>query len=342
MGRGGENVPPRMTLWDLFRSERFRFAAAFGLSCLGFHAAICALDHYPIFFSAVCEYTALSMGQVLNAFGMSVAISRNVVSGHGLTFAIVLECTPLLAMGLFACFASFYPAAARKKIIGLAAGLPVLYLGNLARLVLIFVVSWHKPTFFNIAHVYLGQVFTMLLVVLTCLVWLKWVHTGFSYSPSHRVAAFLGRFVIISGCLFLFWIEFHHWYIRLLDWFMTLGFSFFGRRIFFPPLADVYYETFSIVTFSSLIIASRSVKWRKKAKGLAAGMALFFFLHLFHRVDNALVRAFHYTSLFEVDVFLCDVGQYALPILLWLAVAVRRPSGKNKSRESSRLSPVLP
>ena len=53
------------------------------------------------------------------------------------------------------------------------------------------------------------------------------------------------------------------------------------------------------------------------------------------------MRAFNYTSFFELDMFLCDVGQYVLPILLWLAVVVHKPTGKDKSAES-RLSPVLP
>ena len=276
-GRGGKNVPPpRAALRQLVRSELFRFAALFGLSCLGFHALICALDHYPAFSMRICEYTAHNMGQVLNALGMSVSTTRNVISGRGLTFTIVLECTALFAMGLFACFVSFYPAEARKKLVGLAAGLPALYLGNVARLVLIFLASSYNPKLFTVVHVYLGQVFTMLLVVLACIIWLRWATGNFSRSRANNAAAFAVRFIVISGCAFFLWMEIHHLYIRLIDWLVAFGFSLFGQRIFFSPLANVYYETFSIVTFFSLVLATGSVKWRKKAKGLALGMALFF------------------------------------------------------------------
>jgi len=130
-GRGGRNVPPsRAALRELVRSGLFRFAALFGASCLAFHALICALDHYPAFSGHVCEYTAHNLGQVLNALGMTVSTTGNVISGRGLAFTIVLECTALFAMGLFACFVFFYPTGIRKKAVGLLTGLPALYLGN--------------------------------------------------------------------------------------------------------------------------------------------------------------------------------------------------------------------
>ena len=66
------------------------------------------------------------------------------------------------------------------------------------------------------------------------------------------------------------------------------------------------------------------------------GLALFFLLHLFHRVDNALVRAFHHTSLFQLDMFLSEIAQYLLPLLLWLAVVIRRPIGKPSRTKDQR------
>jgi exosortase/archaeosortase family protein len=319
----------------MVRSERFRFAVAFGLACLGFHALVLVLP--SSFYRVICEHTARTMTLVLDAFGFPVVACSNIVSGGGLLFQIVLECTALSMVGLFICFVCFYHAEAHRKTIGLAMGIPALYLGNLARLVLIFVVSWHNPGLFGIVHVYLGQVFTMLLVILACILWLRWVNTGSPPGPAKKVAGFFCRFLVISGCIFLFWLEFHHCYIWLLDRLMIVGFSFFGHRLFFPPNAAVYYETFDIVTFASLILATRSAPWARKGKILAAGLGLFFLLHLFHRVDNALISAFHYTPLLQPDLFLCDLGQYALPVLLWLALAIRRSPDRGKNVNAPRV-----
>ena len=104
-----------------------------------------------------------------------------------------------------------------------------------------------------------------------------------------KIVSFLARFALIAGCIFLIWLEIEHGYIRFLDELMLFGFSLFGRR--FHPLVktSVYYETFSIVTFTSVVLATRSTPWTTKAKQLAAGLGFLFFTHLFHRIDNFLV-----------------------------------------------------
>ena len=298
---------------------------SFGLSCLGFLALIWAL---PVSFAKViCEHTARSLSLVLVAFSFPVVAAGSIVSGDGVAFKIVPECTALSMVGLFVCFVCLYHAETRKKAMGLAMGIPALYLGNLARLVLIFIVSRYNPGLFGMVHVYLGQVFTMILVILACIVWSRSVGpTSSPPGPINTAAGFLGRFVVISGCIFLFWLEIHHWYIRFLDRFVVLGFSFFDYRLFFTPKAAVYYETFNIVTFVLLILASRSVPWSNKTKILAAGLGLLFPLHLFHRLNNALMSALHFTPLLPLDLFLSNMGQYVLPMLLWfLATAIGSP-----------------
>ena len=328
----------RLTVSGLVRSKHFRFAVAFGLSCLGFYALVCALS--SSFAKPLCDHTAKALAQVLNVLGIPVFADNNIVSGGRLVFRVILECTPLFMVGLFTCFVSFYPADALQKVIGLAMGIPALYLGNLVRLAAIFVVSWHHPGLFGLVHVYLGQVFTMFLVILSCLLWLKWVNRGPGAGPGSKVAGFLARFALISGCMFLFWMEVHQWYIWLINQFMILGFSFFGYRLFVPQeTAAIYYETFSIVTFTSLILATR-VPQARKGTTLAAGLCLFFLLHLFHSVNNTLMSAFRFTPLFRLDWFLCDIGQYLLPVLLWLAMATRRSSSRAPDEMNTRRNHV--
>lgn len=124
--KGGKNIPPRRAIVrDLLRSEHFRFAVAFGLSCFGFLALIWVL---PASFSKViCAHTARTVGLVLSAIGFPAVVAGNAVSGSGLAFQIVPECTALSMVGLFICFVCFYRAEVRKKLAGLAMGIPALY-----------------------------------------------------------------------------------------------------------------------------------------------------------------------------------------------------------------------
>ena len=305
----------RKTLSDLVRSSNFRFVVAFILSCIGLYTVINALPQS--FTKQINENTARFLGLLLNAFNIPASTINDTVTEGGLAFKIIPECTPLFPAVLFLSFVVFHPATVRQKAIGLATGISALYIGNLARLALTFMVSRNDRRLFDVVHVYLGQVFTMFLVILACVLWLKWIAREESkQGMPMKAAAFLNRFVLISCVVFLVWLTVHHWYIRFLDWFMVLGFSLFDYRVGLARETNVYYETFSIVTFTSLILAFRSMSWELKIKGLAAGLGLFFVTHLFHRIDNALIARFNFTAARTADLTLLVIGQYLLPFLL--------------------------
>ncbi|OPY77393.1 MAG: Transmembrane exosortase (Exosortase_EpsH) [Syntrophorhabdus sp. PtaU1.Bin058] len=299
-----------------------RFVSAFSISCITLYALIFLLSE-PLML--INEHTAQTLGNVLYVIGIPVSVAGDLVSGKGFAVRIIPECTALLMAGLFACFVLFYPATARQKAAGLAMGLPALYLGNLARLTAIFFVCTYDKRLFNIIHTLLGQVFTVTFVLVMCILWLKSIATGRSSKDTIiRISGYLARLVVIAGCLFLLWIEVNDDYIRFVDQFLVLGFSLFDYRLVIPRDTVIYYETFNIVTFTALLLATRSVAWSKKVNGLAAGLTLFFSIHLFHRFNNTLMSAFQYTAFIKLDYVLCAVGQYLLPALLWFLITIGR------------------
>jgi hypothetical protein len=131
-----------------------------------------------------------------------------------------------------------------------------------------------------------------------------------------KATGLLVRFVLISGYLFLVWMKVHHWYIWFLDRFMLLGFSLFQYHVELAHDTAVYYETFSIVITAALVLAVPSVPWRRRVPLLCAGLCLLFLIHLFHRIDNALIAHFNYTAALPADLTLIVIGQYLLPVLL--------------------------
>ena len=302
-----------------------RFASAFALSCIGLYALIHFLP--PDVTAPLNAHTAATLGLVLNSLGIPVSAANDLVSGPGLAFRIIPECTPIFTAGLFLCFVGFYPAAFRDKAKALLMGIPALYLGNLARLVAISFVSRYDRKLFDLVHVYLGQVFTLSLVIVACLAWMHWVDRKHSIqSRSFKSAVFLARFAVISGCLFLVWIKFHHGYIRLLDQFILLGFSLFNHQVPLARNTVYYYETFSTVVFTSLVLAAGSMRLTRRVKGLAAGLGLLFFIHLIHRINNVLLACFDINTLVPFDLTLLVVGQYLVPVLfLIFLLRIERP-----------------
>jgi exosortase H (IPTLxxWG-CTERM-specific) len=305
------------------RSSRSRFAAAFILSCIGLYGLVHVLP--SSFTRPVNQHTASALGLVLNALGVRASAAGDIVSGGGLSFRIIPECTPIFAAGLFLSFVLFYPAAPREKAGGLLMGIPLLYLGNLGRLTATFIISRYDRSLFDVVHVYLGQVFTIFLVILACAAWMRRLESR--PGASMRAGVFLARFALISAGLFFVWINIHHGYIWFVDRFVLFGFSLLDRRVPLERLTTYYYETFSIVVFVSLVLAARSLPPAMKAKGLAAGLGLLFLSHLIHRIGNVLLAYFNIAALAPLDLALLVIGQYLLPVL-FLVFLVRVQAGE--------------
>jgi hypothetical protein len=170
---------------------------------------------------------------------------------------------------------------------------------------------------FEVVHAFWGQVYAVFLVLLSFILWLKSLDKEESkWSISMKAISFLGRFALIAGCLFFAWMQVHHGYIRVLDRFMLIGFSLFGHHFNPAVQIPVYYETFSVVTFTSLVLTIRSTPWKTRIKQLAAGLGFLFLTHLLHRIDNFLMVLFNYSAASIVDLTLLITGQYLLPVLL--------------------------
>ncbi|NUM54547.1 MAG: archaeosortase/exosortase family protein [Candidatus Hydrogenedentes bacterium] len=91
------------------------------------------------------------------------------------TFSLVPDCGALPSMSIFLAALIAFPAPLRKRILGLIAGVPILYGINLARLVCLAVIGayWSDdPGVFEFAHQYVWQSIYVLIVVG---VWLLWV-----------------------------------------------------------------------------------------------------------------------------------------------------------------------
>ncbi len=326
--REGLSAPPdKPPLRGTSRFKNFRFVAAFILSCVGIYACIFALPGR--YTGPINEHTAQTLGLALNLIGVPVSVAADTVTGGAFALQVIPECTSLFMSGLFLCFVFFSPATIRQKASGLMMGIPALYLGNLVRLVAIFMAGQYDRRLFEPVHAFWGQVYAVLLVLLSFVLWLKSLDKEESkWSSSMKAISFLGRFALIAGCLFLVWMKVHHGYIRLLDQFMLFGFSLFGHHFNPARQTHVYYETFSVVTFTSLVLAVRSTPWKTRIKQLAAGLGFLFLTHLFHRIDNFLMVLFNYTAALSVDLTLLLIGQYLLPVLL-LIYWIRRQKQEN-------------
>lgn len=126
------------------------------------------MDH----FAFLENVTAYLLGFLLRIFGMDAVVKGNDVFLDGFALTIIDECTAIFGSIIYVSCTLAYPADVRKKIIGIAFGIPLLYIINMIRLVVIAFVGLSYPEIFEYVHTYLWQT---IFIVFVIIIWLIWV-----------------------------------------------------------------------------------------------------------------------------------------------------------------------
>jgi len=280
-------------------------------------------------FSPFNQANAAAAARLLDHLGYAPILKGNLIQLDGFRASVITECSVLYPALLFGSFLSTFPASKRYKALGLVLGLPVLFSLNTMRLAAVVVAGASHPRLFEVLHVYLGQITMVLAVCLLALLWLKWADSG---SNSFNNLPFLVRLGFWSAVLFLPWLLLNRPYVAASDRPIVWIFSLFGYPLFLPVNQPLYYQTFNVVTFSALLLASRPT-WKLGAEAWIKGMLALWLGHEAFRVCNVLLTAYAIDAAFRVSLLIHLIGQYALPVALWL-ILVRPPWSSNVAPNS--------
>jgi exosortase/archaeosortase family protein len=120
-------------------------------------------------------WTASAAEAVLEAVGIPTARYGGViVSPGGFSYEIYFRCTGYLPAVLLTIAILVWPAAAWRKLVGIALGIPAVLLLNLFRLVHLFLVGLARPDIFAFAHGTLWEGVMVLGVLAFWWAWKKW------------------------------------------------------------------------------------------------------------------------------------------------------------------------
>jgi exosortase H (IPTLxxWG-CTERM-specific) len=168
----------------LLRNPAHGFVARFALLL----AALAVL--YPIatrrwFFAieALNAATARVQYLILRAFGAETSLEGNLVRLGGFGVRIIEECTGIFEAIIFVAAVLAFPTSVAKKAIGVALGVPLLYLFNVARILVLLVVGRASPSRFEFMHLYFWQA-TLILMITS--VWLLWIFKVVRHAPRPR------------------------------------------------------------------------------------------------------------------------------------------------------------
>ena len=157
----------------LLESPAHRFVAVFAL-LLGVEVWL-----YPIatrrWFGAVDALngaTAQVVHRLASAVSAEAAIAGKQVWIGAFSVRIIEECTGVFEALIFAAAVLAYPTTLARRALGLALGVPLLYLVNLLRILVLLAVGSARPDLFEFMHLYVWQ--ATLILMITSL-WLLWI-----------------------------------------------------------------------------------------------------------------------------------------------------------------------
>jgi exosortase/archaeosortase family protein len=115
---------------------------------------------------------------ILNIFGMkTVAIAENINSAK-FSVCIASGCDAVEAMALFGTALLAFPAKWKFKLIGFFAGVAILFILNIIRIVTLFLTGIYFPKAFELMHVEVWQAVFILIAVGLWIFWIKWTRKG--------------------------------------------------------------------------------------------------------------------------------------------------------------------
>lgn len=268
-------------------------------------------------FEPLNRHTAAMAGRILTFFGTAPVGEGASLSLDGFPVRIITECSALYMAILFISFVIAYSASLTRKVAGVLLALPAFDLVNSLRIAAVVMIGAHYPRFFDLVHVYLGQVMMVLTVICTCMAWLR---RGETFDGESSLPDFLARLMWISGLLFIPWLYLNSRYVAVSDYPISFLFSRFGNPVDIPHDRHIYSQTFNLVTFFALVLATASVTPRRKAIGLGTGFVILWFGHQAFRLANVLLSAFNVEAAFRLSTGIYLVFEYLMPVILWLAI----------------------
>lgn len=257
---------------------------------------------------------AYGSAHLLEAWGLPTLLQGDILIAGGFHARVIDECTPLFMLIMFAAFLAAYPARLHRKAKALLFATLFFSCLTVLRIALLVFVGANYPSQFQFVHAYLAQSLMVLAVILAAVVWLHWEQDDISNLP---ILGFFSRFILWSSFLFFAWLPLNKIYMQQLDHLLAALFSLAGRQLLIPHGHAVYFQTFNLVTFGGLMLASRAPAGPHDRRNLLAGLALLVFGHLLVRFGNIMATAFNVSWGFPFATSISIASQYLAPFLLW-------------------------
>ncbi len=133
------------------------------------------------------DFVAASGRFALRILGIQARGEGSLITSPEFTVNIMNVCNGLEVTAIFFATVLGFPAKWRNKILGLAIGYPIIYLINIIRIVVLFILGFKMPDIFETVHYYYAQAFVILATVGVWLIWVS-LYSAYGTKNAHRIS----------------------------------------------------------------------------------------------------------------------------------------------------------
>ncbi len=141
------------------------------LAATGMLVVLILLAGNDLAMNSIQRSLALISSAILNVLGQDTMVSGTTVQSSIFGISVVTACTGIFITGLFLIAVLALPTQWMAKMIGVGLGIGGIFLVNVVRLVSLYFIGVHWPSFLDQAHQLIWQ---SLLIVIAVALWLFW------------------------------------------------------------------------------------------------------------------------------------------------------------------------
>jgi archaeosortase B (VPXXXP-CTERM-specific) len=166
----------------LVLSRPLRFCALFLLTLvllLGLYILGLALwkPKVDLVITGLMASVAEVVGLFLKFLGLPCTVQDNLIMMDTLNLEIILQCTGFYETLIVAAAVLAYPSPLKIKLKGVMLFVALIYVVNLARMILLALIGRHSMQLFNLVHLYVLEITSILIIIGMWLLWI-WKLSG--------------------------------------------------------------------------------------------------------------------------------------------------------------------
>jgi archaeosortase B (VPXXXP-CTERM-specific) len=116
-------------------------------------------------------FMAKSVAGLLRFFGMNAQANSFYVELPGFGFRIIYQCAGIFGMMIFASAVIAFPSTFKEKLLGMAMGIPGLYVINTIRMSVLGIIGIYWNDLFHFFHEWMWQGIFIIFVIVFWLIW---------------------------------------------------------------------------------------------------------------------------------------------------------------------------